>query len=60
VKIERIKTKTRLIVDERLPPQFGAFLTKNWTTVTPPFPRPTEEKLLDFMTYGSGGNDNLF
>lgn len=29
VKIERIKTKTRLIVDERLAPQFGAFLAKN-------------------------------
>jgi ParB family chromosome partitioning protein len=40
VKIERIKTKTRLIVDERLAPQFGSFLAKNLDALYATFTAP--------------------
>jgi ParB family chromosome partitioning protein len=40
VRIERIKTKTRLIIDERLAPQFGAFLTQNLDALYATFTTP--------------------
>jgi ParB family transcriptional regulator, chromosome partitioning protein len=40
VRIERIKTKTRLIIDERLAPQFGAFLTENLDALYATFTTP--------------------
>jgi ParB family chromosome partitioning protein len=40
VKIERTKTKTRFIVDERVAPQFGSFLAKNLDALYTTFSAP--------------------
>jgi len=46
VKIEQIKTKTRLIVDERLAPQFGAFLAKNLDGLYATFSAPDRGEIV--------------